>query len=129
MSPKRPPVPSRSHRRLRSAVPVFAALGDETRLALIAILSDGAPFSIARLAERSPLTRQAITKHLRVLEEAGIVRRVRQGRESLCTLDTRPLDDAGDALRSIAREWEDALHRLKRFVEEERPSQPALTRG
>lgn len=97
---------------------VFAALGDETRLGLVAALSAGEPASISRLTADSPLTRQAITKHLRVLERAGIVRNLHVGRESLFAFDPRPLSEIHDYLDRMSRRWDDALARLKDFVEE-----------
>lgn len=96
---------------------VFAALGDETRLSLIGKLAGGSPQSIARLAESSTLTRQAITKHLRVLESAGIVRSVRSGRESRFEFRPEPLRDLSSYLQSVSAQWDDALARLKSFVE------------
>ena len=104
--------------RPRARAPVFAALGDETRLALVAKLCNGRASSISRLTEGSRLTRQAITKHLRVLEEAGIVRSVRAGRESLFELDPRPLEEMREYLGFVSEQWDQALSRLKSFVEE-----------
>jgi len=103
-------------RRLDHAA-VFAALGDATRLALVAKLSGGAPRSISQLTHGSRVTRQAITKHLRVLEAAGIVRGMREGRESLFELDPRPIDGLKDYLESVSQQWNEALGRLKAFVE------------
>jgi DNA-binding transcriptional ArsR family regulator len=97
---------------------VFAALGDRTRLKLLAELSSGSPRSIAWLTDGSDLTRQAITKHLGVLQEAGLVRSVRRGRESLYELHPKRLDKARRSLETIAHQWERALARLKSFVEE-----------
>jgi DNA-binding transcriptional ArsR family regulator len=97
--------------------PVFAALGDETRLRLVARLSSGRPHSIAQLTEGSHLTRQAITKHLRVLESAGIVHGVRAGRESLFEFDPKPIDDLKEYLDLVSAQWDRALARLKSFVE------------
>jgi DNA-binding transcriptional ArsR family regulator len=96
---------------------VFAAMGDETRLRLIARLARGRPESIAHLTRGSRLTRQAITKHLRVLERAGLVRCVRAGRESHFELDPRPLREMEEYLSFVSREWDRALERLKAFVE------------
>jgi len=96
---------------------IFAALGDETRLALLTRLAGGQPRSISELARGSPLTRQAITKHLRVLESAGVVRGVRQGRESLFQFDMRPINGAKEYLQSVCEQWDEALGRLKAFVE------------
>src|SRR6266853_1920193 len=89
---------------------VFAALGDETRLALVARLSDGRPASISQLTEAqatggSKLTRQAITKHLRVLERARIVHGVRAGRESLFELDPRPINQLREYLDLVSEQW------------------------
>jgi DNA-binding transcriptional ArsR family regulator len=104
----------------RVQAPVFAALGDRTRLSLVAKLCSGQPWSISQLTAGSSLTRQAITKHLRVLEHAGIVRGVHRGRESLFELDPAPIDDARNYLESISAQWDQALNRLKILVEKER---------
>lgn len=101
---------------------VFAALGDETRLALVAKLSDGRRYSISQLsgaqqAAGSQLTRQAITKHLRVLERARIVHGVRVGRESLFELDPKPMEELKEYLEMVSAQWDQALGRLKAFVE------------
>jgi len=104
-------------RRLRRKAPVFAALGDETRLTLLTKLGRGSQLSIARLTKGTRLTRQAITKHLRVLEGAGLVRALRRGRESLFELAPQPLAEAQQALAVISRQWDGTLARLKDFVE------------
>jgi DNA-binding transcriptional ArsR family regulator len=96
---------------------VFAALGDETRLALVVKLSRGQPRSIAQLTEGSRLTRQAITKHLRVLERAKVVHSVRTGRESRFELDPKPIEDLKTYLDFVSEQWDQALARLKSFVE------------
>jgi DNA-binding transcriptional ArsR family regulator len=97
---------------------VFAALGDQTRLALLARLSDGQRYSISRLTRGSRLSRQAITKHLRVMESAGIVHSVRHGRESLFEFDPRPIADMKEYLEHVSAQWDHALARLKSLVEE-----------
>jgi DNA-binding transcriptional ArsR family regulator len=97
---------------------IFAALGDETRLSLVARLSEGAPRSIAQLTEGTRLTRQAVTKHLRVLEDARIVHSVRAGRESLFELDPRPIRQVAEYAELVSAQWDQALARLKQFVEE-----------
>ncbi len=102
---------------LHRKAPLFAALGDETRLTLLMKLGDGRLLSITRLAEDSTLTRQAVTKHLRVLEEAGLVRGVRRGRENLFQLEPESLTTAREALDRISRQWDLALARLKTIVE------------
>lgn len=99
------------------AAPVFAALGDETRLRLVSRLSAGGPASIARLTAGSSVTRQAITKHLQVLAGAGLVRSRRRGRERLWELRPHQLDEARRSLDAISRQWDEALGRLKSFVE------------
>jgi DNA-binding transcriptional ArsR family regulator len=96
----------------------FAALGDPTRLALIGKLSAGTPLSIARLTQGSPLTRQAVTKHLRVLESSGVVGQQRAGRESLYRLRPEAIKDMCAYLDGVSRQWDDALDRLKAFVED-----------
>lgn len=99
-------------------VPVFAALGDRTRLALIRRLSDGHPRSIARLSADADITRQAVTKHLRALERAGLVRCMRVGRESRFALQPEPINELRKYLDTVSSQWDDALSRLKKFVED-----------
>jgi len=117
MSPK---TQSRSRNRARQPQPavVFAALGDSTRLALVGKLISGQPTSIAQLTSSSRLTRQAITKHLGVLRRAGMVQSTRAGREQLFTLDPRPVHEMQRYLDRISHQWDQALTRLKSFVEE-----------
>lgn len=104
-------------RALLKSAPLFAALGDEVRLTLLTKLADGTPRSITQLAEGSSITRQAISKHLRVLADAGLVRGVRRGRKSLFQLEPRSLETARDSLELISEQWDAALARLKAFVE------------
>jgi DNA-binding transcriptional ArsR family regulator len=105
-------------REIERRAVVFAALGDETRLSLVGKLSKGTPQSISELARGSPLTRQAITKHLRVLEGARLVGSVRVGRESLFELRPEPLKEIQSYLERVSEQWDHALARLKSFVEE-----------
>ena len=105
--------------RASNAAPVFAALGDETRLHLVARLGREGPLSIAKLTERTTITRQAVAKHLRVLEGAGVVASSRDGRESVWALETKRLEDARAHLDVISRQWDDTLERLRVFVEED----------
>jgi DNA-binding transcriptional ArsR family regulator len=114
----RPHLPFENREGWGTQAPIFAALGDETRLLLVTKLADGRPHSIARLTSGSRLTRQAITKHLRVLEDAGLVRCSRTGRESLFQLDPHPFTDMRDYLDFVSRQWDEALARLKVFVED-----------
>jgi DNA-binding transcriptional ArsR family regulator len=103
-------------RRRRHAL-VFAALGDATRLSLVAKLCTGEPRSISQLTHGSKLTRQAITKHLHVLESAGIVHGERAGRESLFEFDLEPIAEISEYLTFVSEQWDHALSRLKAFVE------------
>ena len=100
----------------RAYAPVFAALGDETRLALVSRLCDRSPQSISELTEGSGVTRQAVTKHLKALESAGIVRSVRSGRQSLFEFEPEPLDAVQKYLDRVSEQWDDALLRLRSFV-------------
>ncbi|MFZ0863951.1 MAG: helix-turn-helix domain-containing protein [Candidatus Sulfotelmatobacter sp.] len=108
---------SRSATRQRRS-PVFAALGDETRLSLVAKLCGGQRHSISQLTEGSNLTRQAITKHLRVLQRVGIVRCVRTGRESRFEFNPQPMEGIREYLNFVSQQWDGALSRLKAFVED-----------
>jgi DNA-binding transcriptional ArsR family regulator len=101
----------------KTSAPVFAALGDETRLRLVSRLCKHGPLSIANLTVGFDVTRQAITKHLHVLAGAGLVRGTREGRESVWELDPHRLADARRYLDTISKQWDDALGRLKAFVE------------
>jgi DNA-binding transcriptional ArsR family regulator len=103
-------------RHVRDAAPLFAALVDETRLRLIGRLSAGGPGSITQLSARSQVSRQAISKHLRVLSDAGLVRSTRRGRERVWDLEPRRLDDAHAYLDRISQQWDAALERLRTFV-------------
>ena len=96
---------------------LFAALGDETRLAIVTTLSDGEPRSISQLTQGSKLTRQAITKHLKVLADAGVLRSTRIGREVQFVFNPEPIDELKAYLDLVSRQWDDALGRLKSFVE------------
>jgi DNA-binding transcriptional ArsR family regulator len=101
------------------SAPVFAALGDATRLQLVARLARGEPLSITRLAEGSDITRQAVTKHLHVLAGAGLVESSRRGREQLWSLNPRQLAEARRSLDIIGAQWDSALARLKASLESE----------
>ena len=96
---------------------VFAALGDETRLRIVSRLGERGRLSIVTLTEGTRVTRQAISKHLRVLEDAGLVRSARQGRENVFELDVERLKEAQRFLERRSQQWDSALRRLKRFVE------------
>ena len=100
------------------AVPLFAALGDATRLRLLGRLSAGGPLSITRLSEGTGVTRQAITRHLHALGDAGLVRHARRGREQVWDLNRQRLEKAKRYLDHIAAQWDDAAERLRAFVEE-----------
>jgi DNA-binding transcriptional ArsR family regulator len=111
--------PARSELAAKRRVfaPVFAALGDPTRLSLVAKLCSGPPCSISKLTEDTKLTRQAVTKHLRVLENARLVHSTRFGRESLFVFNPQPIEDIKKYLDLVSAQWDDALARLRVFVE------------
>ena len=105
-------------REVSRAAPVFAALGDQTRLALVARMSSDGPLSITQLTAGSAVTRQAITKHLGVLASAGLVSDRRQGRERIWELELEQMEAARSYLEHVSKRWDAALDRLKQFVEE-----------
>ncbi len=109
---------ARLARQSPRAATVFAALGDPTRLSLVTRLCDGSRCSIAQLSNGQPLTRQAISKHLRVLEDADVVRSERAGRENLYVLNPQPIEDLRNYIGLVSSQWDAALSRLKSFVEE-----------
>lgn len=102
---------------LRNAAPIFAALGDATRLHIVAVLCAGGAMSIAQVTSGTNITRQAIAKHLRVLADAGLVRDVKVGRERLWECERAQLEKARRSLQLIEQQWDDALMRLKVAVE------------
>src|SRR6266404_4610361 len=103
---------------LRNSAPVFAALGDETRLRLIAVLCAGGAMSIAQLTSGTEITRQAVTKHLHVLADAGMVHDVKVGREHLWEFEPAQLEEARRSLEAIGQQWDHALNRLKMAAED-----------
>ena len=96
---------------------VFSALGDDTRLGLVDRLCRQGPLSITRLTAGSAVTRQAVTKHLRVMQAAGLVNCSRQGREQIWQLEHARIEEARRYLDTISRQWDEALVRLRAFVE------------
>ena len=108
-------------RRAREAAPLFAALGDATRLQLLMRLSTSGPESMAQMSAKSAVTRQAIAKHLRVLADAGFVTGERRGREHIWRLRPQQLQEVHAQLDRISEQWEDALERLRAFVEDTPP--------
>jgi DNA-binding transcriptional ArsR family regulator len=107
-----------SPQQVRRAAPLFAALGDMTRLQLLARLCSSGPGSITRLATKSRMSRQAITKHLTVLSDVGLIKSNRRGRERIWEITPERLVDARAYLDQISHEWDNALHRLKVCIEE-----------
>ncbi|MDQ6769861.1 MAG: metalloregulator ArsR/SmtB family transcription factor [Gemmatimonadota bacterium] len=101
------------------AVPLFAALGDATRLRLLGRLSSDGPLSITRLSEGTGVTRQAVTRHLYTLGDVGLVRHARRGREQVWDLNPKRLEKAKRYLDHISAQWEDAAERLRAFVEDQ----------
>lgn len=106
---------------LAAAAPVFAALGDETRLGIVTRLCAAGPLSIARLTAGGGVTRQAVTKHLHVLARAGLAHSSQMGRERIWELEPRPLLTARECLSQISSQWDEALARLQQFVERQNP--------
>jgi DNA-binding transcriptional ArsR family regulator len=104
--------------RLTDVAPVFAALGDATRLRIVARLCDGGPQSIVRLGAGEDVSRQAVTKHLRALEEAGLVQSAREGRERVWALRTQRLAEVRHHLDLISEQWNAAIGRLRELVED-----------
>jgi DNA-binding transcriptional ArsR family regulator len=102
---------------LVAAAPVFAALGDEQRLRIVGRLSREGPLSIARLTDGAQVTRQAVTKHLHVLEGAGLARGERRGREVVWVIEPRSLRRVREHLDLVSRQWDDAIERLRAMVE------------
>jgi DNA-binding transcriptional ArsR family regulator len=107
-----------SKARDRAVVEVFFALGDETRLSVVARLGGGVALSATALSDGAPVTRQAIVKHLRVLQEAGLVTQEKHGREVLYELESRRLDEAQAYLKGVSAGWDRAIARLRRMVED-----------
>lgn len=98
----------------KDSAPLFAALGDETRLRVVSRLSEEGPLSITQLTEGAGVSRQAVTKHLQVLAGAGLVKNAREGRENLWRLEPRRLPEARRLLDLISKEWDDTLNRAQR---------------
>jgi DNA-binding transcriptional ArsR family regulator len=101
-----------------AAAPLFDALGDPNRLRIVARLCDGGPSSTSQVTQAVSITRQAATKHLTLLEAAGLVVSSRRGRERIWTLQTQPLVQAGDYLNQLSRRWDAAIDRLRAYVED-----------
>jgi DNA-binding transcriptional ArsR family regulator len=116
MSPRRKTSPK--PRALQNCAPIFAALGDEMRLRLVAALCVGGAMSITQLTSGTEISRQAITKHLSVLAAAGLVRDVKMGRERLWEFEPAQLDEARRSLELIGQQWDHALAKLKLAVED-----------
>ena len=104
--------------KLSEAAPLFAALGDETRLRLVSRLCNEGPLSIVRLSEGTDITRQGITKHLRALADAGLVHDSRDGRERIWQLEPKQLAKAQECLTQISEQWDAAIERLRDFLAE-----------
>ena len=122
MSPRPDPGLASARRKyamLRRSAPVFSALGDDTRLRLMAVLCAGGAMSIAQLTAGMDITRQAVTKQLQVLADAGLVRDSRAGRERLWAFEPTRIEQARQSLEAIGRQWDRALEKLKRTVEQE----------
>ncbi len=103
--------------RLIDAAPVFAALGDPARLRIVSRLCREGPLSVSRLSEGARISRQAVTKHLNALEAAGLIDSERTGRERIWQLQPKRLAVVQRHLQAISAQWDDALDRLRKFVE------------
>jgi DNA-binding transcriptional ArsR family regulator len=114
---------------LTAAAPIFAALGDETRLGIVTRLCTEGPLSITRLTTGRGVTRQAVTKHLHVLAQAGLAHSSHVGREHIWELELQPLLTARECLNQISTQWDEALARLQRFVERADSDRRELSRG
>ena len=101
-----------------SAAPLFSALGDPNRLRIVVRLCDDGPSSTSQVTQAVSVTRQAATKHLQLLEAAGLVSSSRRGRERIWNLQTKPLADASDYLTRLSRRWDAAIDRLRAYVED-----------
>ena len=110
-------MPTSSAATYRAAIPIFAALGDEQRLAMVRRLSAHGPTSLSDLCHGAGMTRQGVSKHLQVLASAGLVRRTQRGRESIWTLAPARMAAAQRALEAISAEWDASLARLRAYVE------------
>lgn len=100
----------------QSSAPIFAALGDNTRLLLVNRLSDGRQYSISQLSSGLALSRQGVTKHLRVLEDAGVVVSERSGRETRFAFAPATFRTLQAYLDYVGVQWDGALTRLQDFV-------------
>ena len=100
------------------AAPLFDALGDPNRLRIVVRLCDGGPSSTSQVTQTVSVSRQAATKHLELLEAAGLVISSRRGRERIWTLQTQPLLQAGAYLTQLSRRWDAAIDRLRAYVED-----------
>ena len=98
--------------------PLFSALGDHNRLRIVVRLCNGGPSSTSQVTQAVSVTRQAATKHLELLQAAGLVSSSRRGRERIWTLQTQPLAQASDFLEQLSRRWDAAIDRLRAYVED-----------
>ena len=112
------PAPADATRPPAELANVFFALGDKTRLRLVAVLCAGGALSIAQLTDTTAITRQAVTKHLQVLAQAGLVHDLKQGRERLWQLEPAQIEEARRSLEQIGQQWEQSLAKLKAFIED-----------
>ncbi|OBB91288.1 ArsR/SmtB family transcription factor [Mycolicibacterium peregrinum] len=98
--------------------PLFDALGDPNRLRIVTRLCEGGPCSTVQLTQVIPVTRQAATKHLLLLEAVGLVTSDRKGRERIWRIEPEPLVQASDYLTALSQRWDGAIDRLRAYVEE-----------
>ncbi len=104
--------------KLAEGAPLFAALGDKTRLTIVARLCNEGPLSVVRLCEGSAISRQAISKHLGALSKAGFVRSELSGRERIYSLERKRIAEVQRHLDRISQQWDAAIERLRAFTED-----------
>ena len=109
---------SKRRLQLESKAPIFAALGDPVRLALVSQLSQGGPLPTIQLKQSTNLSRQAVTKHLQILEDTGIVKSKRVGRDRQWQIELQKLVEVRRCLEQISTQWDQTLERLRQFVED-----------
>ena len=103
--------------------PIFSALADANRRHVVEVLAERGTATATELAGELPVTRQAVSKHLAALDDAGLVEGTRAGREVRYRLTPGPLADAVSWLERVGEEWDDRLAALRRHVSQE-PEQP-----
>lgn len=110
---------SKANAKIIKAAPIFSALGEPNRLRIVTRLAQEGPQSIVNLTDSTEVSRQAVTKHLTALEEAGLVKSLKEGRERIWSLNTDKLSEAQQYLSTISKQWDDILENLRSYVEDD----------